>query len=189
MDCTEKAKKAFAKLGDIKSQSAKLWEGPFELPNALAEFYLNIGPSSILVPGIGNDYFFPDLAGLWKYQEGYRYHSDTGILCPEWNDDWIVIADEGGDPFIISREKGCILHDLHGQGAWDPNEFVSDILTFAGSIASLGVIVAETKLMLTDADFHIKKEYMQRARRDLELFLESPEDIEAFLFMVGWVQE
>ncbi|MBO0753752.1 MAG: hypothetical protein J2P53_16660, partial [Bradyrhizobiaceae bacterium] len=53
--------------------------------------------------GYGNPSFMPSLGGLWHHQAGYRDHPDTRERFPEWEDDWLEIADQGADPFVFFR--------------------------------------------------------------------------------------
>jgi hypothetical protein len=99
----------------FRSQAVVDWQGEFPLPAAVSEYFSGFGPVDIQINAYGNRYFLPSLAHLWSYQIGYRIHGVTGKRIEDWNDDWVVIADEGGDPFIFSRSKGVVLHAFHGE--------------------------------------------------------------------------
>src|SRR5688572_30311796 len=99
----ERVKELVGKHGDLRSQPAEEWKGAFPLPQTLARFYRDIGPLDITIEGYGNPYFLPSLTRLWEFQAGYRWDGVTGERISDWDDDWIVVADEGGDPFILSR--------------------------------------------------------------------------------------
>jgi hypothetical protein len=143
MISAEEVRELLARHGTTASQKAGDWTGPFSLPHQLEDFFETVGPVDIGIEGYGNPYFLPRLAGLWEYQAGYRYDPDTGAALEGWDDDWLVVADEGADPFIFSRSKGSILFAHHGEGEWDPAELFPDLNTMAACLATLGLVVSE----------------------------------------------
>ena len=90
----------------LRSQPADDWTGEYPLPAAVAAYYAELGPDDLSIRGYGNGYFLPSLANLWEHQTGYRTHGHTGERLSDWEEDWLVVGDEGGDPFIFSRERG-----------------------------------------------------------------------------------
>lgn len=121
----------------VKPQQAADWNGPFPLPASLAEFYAFVGPAGAYLRGCGNDYFFPKLKGLWKYQEGYRWDGNTKKPVADWDDDWLVIADQGADPFILSRKTGKVLFANAGEGEWSPDEVFDNVAQMAVTLAAV----------------------------------------------------
>ena len=107
-------------FGQLTSQNALDWAGSFALPPEINAFYREVGPLDLDVPRYGNNYFMPRLADLWQYQVGYRFDGRNGDRLQDWNDDWLVVADCGADPFISSRSSGAISLAKHGEGAWQP---------------------------------------------------------------------
>ncbi len=97
----------------LRPQNAGDWKGEYPLPAAVATYYAELGPDDVSIRGYGNGYFLPSLARLWAYQTGYRTHGHTGERLSDWEEDWLVVSDEGGDPFIFSRERGVVLRTYH----------------------------------------------------------------------------
>ena len=89
----------------LRLQPPSDWLGEFPLPVLVAEYFAELGPVDVWIRGYGNPYFLPSLSGLWHYQAGYRRHPDTRECFPDWDDDWLVIADQGADPFIFSQHR------------------------------------------------------------------------------------
>ena len=87
------------------------WTGPFVLPASAERFYREVGPVDVFIESFGNGFSLPSLARLWPRQAGYRWHALTGEPIADWQDDWLVVADQGGDPFILSRGSRIVLHD------------------------------------------------------------------------------
>jgi len=79
----------------------------------IVEYYREIGPIDLYIPGHGNDYFLPALQSLKNYQNGYSFNPMTNSRIANWNMDWIVLADQGGDPFIFSKMNKNIFQNLH----------------------------------------------------------------------------
>ncbi len=99
----------------LRPQPRSDWGGEFPLPDALVEYFSEFGPDDVTINGYGNPYFLPSLVHLWAHQTGYRTHGFTHERLTDWDDDWLVVADQGGDPFIFSRGSGTILHAFHGE--------------------------------------------------------------------------
>src|SRR5262249_1596276 len=89
----------------LRVQPPSDWLGEFPLPKQVAAYFAELGPVDVWIQGYGNPYFLPSLSGLWRHQAGYRYDPDTRERFPHWDDDWLVIADEGADPFIFSGHQ------------------------------------------------------------------------------------
>jgi hypothetical protein len=183
----EQVRDLLRKHGTVRPQSASEWRGEIPLPPAVERFYGEVGPVDITIKGQGNPYFLPKLADLWQFQMGYRWHGFTGERLPEWDDDWVVVADEGGDAFILSRTNDSILFALHGRRLWEPEPIYPDIFTMAGCMAILGSIVAEARDDFTDQECRIRPKYQTEAIRRLGEVLESRTEAEAVLGMCGWV--
>ena len=92
----------------FRPQLAVDWQGQFPLPDAVAEYFTQLGPVDVWIRAYANPYFLPSLAHLWGHQTGYSTDGITHERIAVWDDDWLVIADEGGDPFIFSRASGEI---------------------------------------------------------------------------------
>jgi hypothetical protein len=116
-------------------QPASDWAGEIALPAELERFYREVGPCDCNLDTAGNPFFIPSLAKLWKQQAGYRWHGLTGERLAGWSEDWIVVADQGADPFILECSSGRILFDQHG-GPWDPAPMFDDLWQMTACLAT-----------------------------------------------------
>jgi len=92
----------------LHAQSAEDWTGPFPLPPKIATYYAEIGPAELEIWAYGNPWYLPSLAQLWDLQAGYRYHPETNERFDEWMDNWLVVAYDGGDPYIFDTDTEII---------------------------------------------------------------------------------
>ncbi|MGB4811767.1 MAG: hypothetical protein WBP13_04710 [Methylophilaceae bacterium] len=141
-------KQLLAPSGHLQAQPATDWTGDMPLPQVLADFYANIGPmgetyhANIGPVGLtfnvgGNPVCVPPLAKLWKLQAGYRWHGLTGERLADWQDHWLVIAEQGGDPFILDTLSNEILFAFHGANSWIPQLIAPNLATAIGAIATV----------------------------------------------------
>ena len=172
----------------LRPQPATDWVGEFPLPDAVGEYFAEFGPDDITIDGYGNPYFLPSLAHLWAHQTGYRTDGFTQERIADWDDDWLVVADEGGDPFIFSRESGVILHAYHGEGAWKPTEMFGSLREMATTFATIGEIVASAGQSLTDDDSQILDRYLEEAAARVTGSVGSHERALTILSSLGWSQ-
>jgi hypothetical protein len=186
MVTADKAKGLLALHGPIRSQSSADWIGPFPIPAAIERFYREIGPDDITIEAHGNPYFLPCLTALWGFQAGYRWNGLTGEPIEDWNDDWLVVADEGGDPFIFDRTSGVVLHANHGEGEWDARELFPDLNTMAACLAQIGAIVTEFADRYLEEDFSVRPEFRALASTRLQELLGSKSAAESVLAELGW---
>jgi hypothetical protein len=170
----------------FRSQPAADWQGEFPLPSAVAEYFTQLGPVDVWIRGYGNPYFLPSLSKLWEHQTGYRTHGFTHERIADWDDDWLMIADEGGDPFIFSRASGGILHAYHGEGVWEPTQMFDSLVEMATTLAIIGDIVSTAGRELTDSDSLILPRYREKARMRVGKFLSSDERAGTILSCLGW---
>ena len=168
------------------SQSAELWQGDYLLPEAVANYYADLGASDVNIASYGNLFFLPSLAHLWEHQIGYRSDGLTGERIEDWDDDWLVVADTGADPFIYSRSSGKILFDVHGQGVWQPSELFSGLPAMVTSFAILGEIVVSAGDDFTDEDSYINERFIIAAKVELSRVLNSNVEAKAVLNTFGW---
>jgi hypothetical protein len=172
--------------GECTSQPESDWSGSIPLPDAARDFYRDVGPVGITIEGYGNPTFLPSLSTLWAHQAGYRWDGRTGEPVADWDSDWLVVADEGADPFILSISRGSILYAEHGTGAWEPDEIYPDLLTMAACMAALGTVVLEAGQALTDDESCIRPQYRSLAISRLSSLLGSESDAEAVVSGAGW---
>lgn len=186
MVTAQRARELLSLHGHVRPQPATDWSGAFDLPTCVERFYEDIGPADLIVDSYGNAFFFPRLAALWDFQAGYRWNGLNGERIADWDDDWLVIADEGGDPFIVSRSSGVVLHARHGTGIWRPGRLFPDLNTMAACLGYLGAVVHDADDEFTDADCFIRPEHLERAQAGLREFLSRTEDAKYVLEVLGW---
>ena len=165
----------------LAPQDASDWQGPFALSEEVLEYYRDFGPCDAALEHIASTFFLPSLARLWEHQAGYRYHPDTKEVFPDWDDDWLVIADEGADPFIYVRSSGQILHDWHGGRSWDPKFFCENLETMVTVLATSCDIVCAAGGMYADLD----DSYPMAVSRFAELF-GNEIDAREMMGKLGW---
>ena len=154
------AKELLAIHGRVRPQPPSDWSGTFALPPCVERFYRDVGPVDVYIDACGNEPFLPRLAKLWDFQAGYRWNSLYGEPNEDWDDDWLVVADQGGDPFILSRSSGVVLIAEHGAGSWDPAELFPDMNTMAACLGYLGSIVQVAGDDFTDEKCDIRPAHL-----------------------------
>ncbi|QNK70813.1 hypothetical protein [Variovorax sp. PAMC26660] len=199
MASIEQARAALAPHGALASQTAaEHWRGDIPLPPVIATFYEQIGPlgewinervghAGLEVPNVGNPFSIPPLARLWQLQAGYRWHGITGERIADWPDHWLVVADQGADPFIFDLRTGAIQFARHGAGTWQDDEPIfADIFQMAACLGTIGQFVDEAgdELLLDDDSV----DPAQRARlvKRLAPLLGDTATAEAILDDFGW---
>jgi hypothetical protein len=186
MGTVERARELLLLSGEVRPQLPTDWSGPFPVPPVVEQFYRDVGPVDVCVGSYGNSFFLPSLARLWEFQAGYRWNGLSGEPITDWQDDWLVVADEGGDPFILSHTYGTVLHAKHGMGEWDPGELFPDLVTMAACLGQLGAVVLEAGERFTDEDCRIRPEWRDAAVAGLRQLLGSPSAAENVLETLGW---
>ncbi|EHK64563.1 SUKH-4 family immunity protein [Achromobacter arsenitoxydans] len=180
----------FARFGELRPQPRNQWNGGIPLPPVLADFYEQVGPwGSTYHENVGpvgitlseTNISFPPLHRLWNLQAGYRWDASNGQRVPQWQDNWLVIADRNADPFILETDSGRILYAMHGAGAWNPDELAPDLPTLAAALAAVGLVCLEADEDLHDDDWEIKPAHRERALRDLARVLGDEQEAEIFL--------
>jgi hypothetical protein len=169
----------------IRPQPSTDWLGEFPLPVPVVEYFSKLGPVAVEIAGYGNSYFLPSLTHLWAFQAGYRYHPKTNERFTGWDDDWLVIAEEGGDPFIFSRKSGIVIHAFHGDGVWEPEEMFASLSEMAVTFAILGEIVVSAGQSLTDDDSMILEKYRNEAQSRVAEYTGSDRAL-SVLSDLGW---
>jgi hypothetical protein len=170
----------------LRPQPRSDWQGDFPLPDAVAEYFTEFGPVDVTIDGYGNPYFLPSLSRLWEHQLGYRFHGRTRERILDWDDDWLVIADEAADPFIFSRCGGIVFHAYHGEGIWQPKQMFNDLPEMVTTFAIIGDIVAAAGSRLIDADAMIHRRYLDEARTRIAEATGSQERAHALVSSLGW---
>ncbi|WP_435008661.1 hypothetical protein P12x_005871 [Tundrisphaera lichenicola] len=145
-----------------------------------------MGPVDVEIETYGNPYFLPRLANLWKFQAGYRWNGLNGQPVEDWDDDWLVVADQGGDPFILSRSSGTVLFAEHGTGGWEPKEIFPDLNIMAACLGHLGSLVVSAGAALTDEGSLIRPEHLEQALIGMRRLVGSMSDADFILVTLGW---
>lgn len=180
----------FARFGELRPQPREHWKGDIPLPPVLANFYEQVGPwgatyhQNVGPVGITlseTNVTFAPLHKLWDRQAGYRWDASNGQRVPEWQDNWLVIADQNADPFILDTRTGKILYAMHGTGRWDADELVPDLPMLAAALAAVGLVCLEADEDLRNDDWEIKPAHRARALRELAAVLGDEDDAERFL--------
>lgn len=171
---------ALASFGTLRPQPASEWTGEVELHPSLALFYEEVGPygkygphgpEGLIIPTTGNPFEIVPLAKLWDKQAGYRWHGMSGERMKSWPDEWLVVAAQGGDPFILDRPTGAILHARHGEGAWTPEPVFSDVFVMALVFGAIGTVYEEGGEEIFDDEFEVRPEWRAALRTRLASFL------------------
>ena len=175
MASIEQARAALAPHGVLVPQlAAEHWHGEIPLPEPIAAFYEHVGPlgnwinervghAGLTVSTAGNPFSIPPLARLWSQQAGYRWHGITGERLASWPDHWLVVADQGADPFIFDLRSGAIQFARHGAGAWeDDGPLFADIFEMAACLGTIGQVWDEAGDDIFMDDFSVNP--VHRAR-------------------------
>ncbi|WP_309912409.1 hypothetical protein [Xanthomonas sp. 1678] len=185
--------------GELRPQPASDWQGTIPLPAALADFYAQVGPwgetlhAQVGPTGVsldigGNPVDIPPLHKLWQRQAGYRWNAVSGERIADWNEHWLVVADQGADPFILDTASGEILLAFHGAGAWQPKRLAASLDSAFGGLATIANAMAE----LGDDAFDDTDELLATARTAvataLASYLGSAAQAAQFLDVLEWYQ-
>jgi len=176
-------KKYLENHGTCLSQSSEKWSGDIKLPQEVLDFYYFVGPNDIAIESSRGTIDIPSLSNLWDMQAGYRWNANTGELISGWESDWIVIASQGGDPYIYS--KGKILAAEHGCGDWTFVELYSDINTFMICSSILGSIM-KTSTDFMDEDCIILPKYVKLASDKLKEIINDDKKVSEILNFEEW---
>lgn len=149
MPNTEHIRQLLSTWGELRPQPSNQWTGgDYPLPVDIADFYAQIGPwgeviyESVGPIGVslsvgGNPVCIPPLHKLFDLQAGYAWQSNPSQPFDDWPAHWLVVAEQGGDPFIHNSRTGQVFFAFHGAGSWSPALFAPDLLTAAGALATV----------------------------------------------------
>jgi hypothetical protein len=197
----EQARAALASHGALAPQpAADHWHGDIPLPAAIAAFYEQVGPlgewinervehAGLTVPTTGNPFSIPALSRLWAPQAGYRWHGITGERIADWPDHWLVVADQGADPFIFDLRTGAIQFAMHGTGAWQEDEpLFADILEMAACLGTIGQVWEEAGdgIFTDEDDCVVDPVHRERLVERLAPLLGSADAAEDLADVFGW---
>src|SRR5258708_9257491 len=172
--------------GHLAPHAVPECRGLFPFPLDSIQSLPPAGPLTVLLPAYSHPCFLPRLTDLWSYQAGYRWNSLTGKLSADWPEEWLVIADQGADPFIFSRKTGVVQHDYHGSGKWQPKPIFPTVEAMITCLLVLGSVVPKPERDLTDKRGRIKETYRQQAIDRLRSLGQAPDLTEDGLKRLGW---
>lgn len=93
------------------------------LSGELRNLYGTSGPlDTVNIPAPLGGITLAPARDLVSYQSCYRWHGNDGHRLNEWPDEWVVIANHSGDPFIADTAvPGTRVGiAIHGTGSWKP---------------------------------------------------------------------
>ncbi len=173
---SEDARDALAPFGALQAQPASDWTGDRPLHSSLLRFYEEVGPygkhrphgpEGLEIPTLGNPFWLPPLSGLWALQAGYRWDGRSGARIPDWQEEWLVVGDQGGDPFILDEASGQILHDRQGRGSWAPLRLFDDLFAMGFALGTIGRLHEEAGEDVYNEDFEVRPEWASELRARL----------------------
>lgn len=116
-------------------------EKKWTLPDKYLLFLKNYSPLQVYIDSkkFVNELSLYGASDLIKGQNGYSYDAETQKALNDWPTNFVVIGDDGGDPFCIDISAindgdAPIYSSMHGQGVWE-FELVAD--TFIKFLKSL----------------------------------------------------
>lgn len=114
------------------------------LPLELIRYIKDVVPyKHMCFSNIGNDICLYGVTHLSNKVNGYSFNPLTGENIEDWNPNWFIIGDEGGDPIIVDlnlaeqNEQCSVYQAIHGCGEWNFREISSSISQFILCIACL----------------------------------------------------
>jgi hypothetical protein len=118
-------------------ETIKIIKEKWNLPNNYLNFLNKFNPRGKDVEGekfvnLLHVYGFSELI---KNQDGYSYNPITKKTIEDWPKDYVVIADDGADPYVLDLSKSDgidapVLFALHGEGEWNFTPFASSFKEF-----------------------------------------------------------
>jgi hypothetical protein len=99
-------------------------EKPLTLPPELIHYIDNVCPiKSLIFEGVGNPVEILGREQLSWRMPGYNYDPETEANISNWNDDWFLIAVEGGEPIIVKLDDhsshSVVYSAMQGEGGWE----------------------------------------------------------------------
>lgn len=164
---------ALAPFGALRPQPPSDWTGEITPHPSLIRFYEEVGPygedgphgpEGLAIPTTGNPFEIAPLVQLWDRQAGYRSHGPSGERLVGWTDEWLVVADQGGDPFLLDGTTGAVLHGQHGEGAWKLEPMFADVFVMALVLGTIGAVHEEGGDELYDDEFEVRSEWRELLR-------------------------
>lgn len=117
---------------EILAEIAKKWQ----LPTLYLEFLQKYSPKSYLFSKMITLYGANQLI---EAQSGYAFNGITGEKITNWEENWVVIAQKEGDPYIFDLHKvgngDCPIYKAsHGAGKWKFKKVTNGFLEFLAKL-------------------------------------------------------
>ncbi len=129
--------------GDFEVRSAdgrvrRLQRAELPLPPALLRAFAHLAPAENLAIDLGSHRLT-----LWAPQElielqvGYRWHGFNGKRMREWDERYVVFAEDGGDPVALrlDEQDGPVWLSHRGEGRHVFFQAAPDLAAFYGAVA------------------------------------------------------
>jgi hypothetical protein len=181
----ESIRSLLAPWGELMPQPTSDWKGEIVLPACLSELYTKLGPRDLSISAGGNPVDIPSLKDLWAYQDCYRWHGLTGERLSDWQDNWLVIAREGSNPFMLDTETGAVYFDLAG-GKPNFKLFSSNVITAFGAIATVANSLSAFGDDAYDETGELTSEARANVTSSLKGFLSGTADAQQMLEAWQW---
>ena len=122
---------------DISEAKRIATEWNTTLPTELNTYLLSYAPNpAFYFANVGNSTSLYSPPNIQKLALGYNFNPLTNQNIAGWNDNWILIGDEGADPIIIdlsavSENGQCAVFKAgHGCGEWDFSPMADSLSQF-----------------------------------------------------------
>lgn len=135
------------------------------LSECLFEFYQNKMPRYVELDFRGVPVEFAHPKDLIQAQDGYRWNLITGEALDGWEDHWIVIANQSGDPFILNSTDNCVYWSLHG-GEWKWVKLADGIESFIWTLSVIHQVFHEEfhSCVADDESLLLREEVLERIK-------------------------
>jgi len=147
-----------SRFGHAKPATISAARRRLTIPDELAKFYELADPQSVKIPTVeGGILTLYSAKSLVTKQKGFRWNSKNGRKLPDWNDDWLVIGDEDGDPFVVDtrlkRGPHPVLRDFRNTEKWLPTRIADDLGQFLQLLTAwVDILVGEFSMKVLDKD-------------------------------------
>ncbi len=123
-------------FNSLGREQLKAIQAKMPLSKELIELYQIAAAQDLYIPWSANYLVLYDPLRLEQCQIGYRWSEPFGKMEEGWNQAWLVIGDQGGDPIIAHTDQvgTPISMAIHGTGEWNPSPRCSKLECFSTSV-------------------------------------------------------
>ncbi len=176
-----------ARFGEAKAASISAVKKKLKLPEELIKFYQVADPTSVKIPTLDGEVTLYPVRSLISKQKGFRWHPKTGRKLPEWNEHWLVIGDEDGDPFIIDtrlkRPPHAVYRDYLDTDQWSPARVGDSLPQFLDLLRVwVDIIVGDCSLKITDKDDQLLPSVEAKLSPRVEAITDDPDLIDYWTY-------